>query len=342
MASVERSSALRRLSGTKKGVDLSLPTAGDNQQQLLERKSGLPPATEEKKPMSLDGSLSGPAAEGPTAPGGPTVPDRGATVLGIPVNKFSQLAGGAGFALNPRTPMGRLGGFVSRVASRELAKEDRNVIRTEDRANKLEDRTAKWAHEEEVSDERVAAEEVRYKRRQDESETQYQRRLENTELGMYKNDPEGYEKFKQAGRADKTTSLLTNFQAAKADGYQGSLSDWKAVGKEGSKDADPMKAATTTLSRYKGAINDEGGNVRPMDNLKKLATSGDRVAMTEYIDVAQAFNILPEGTLRPVQNNVTKEKLFFNEESNSYYDINGKQVKVAKAKTKQPADMKAH
>ena len=334
----DRNSALRRLSGTKKGVDLTLPTPGENEPRA-------------PKAPDLSKGRETPTRETPTLnlSGSPVVPDRGATVLGMSVDKFSQLARGLGASLAPDTPMGRAGAFVSNLASSNIAKGEAAATKAEDRANTIEDLKNKWLHEGTVTTEDRAYSERRDKTSWDRGEPArdlqkqvYEKKLgKKTDIQEYQADPEGYKDYKEAGRG-KSSSKVTYYgkdgselvAQNEADQKQ-AISRGMSRVKPGSKDG--KQVAVDTLSRYEDELDP---SIRPIDALKERANTGDRIAIDDLSTVLQGYGRLPEGTNVPYTNNKTGERVFFNRETETYFDMEGRAIKVGTPEIKMGGKVK--
>jgi len=114
-----KKSAAERLAGVRPESDFyKTPTPAD-----VNRAPGEKPNFDGNLNRSAGStSLSGPPV---ASSAGKTVPNRGGTVLGMPVNSFAQMAGGLAQAISPDTAEGRAGGFISRFASQKIAREDK-------------------------------------------------------------------------------------------------------------------------------------------------------------------------------------------------------------------------
>jgi len=333
-----RSSALKRIGGIdrekEKANFLALSKPGDNTAQPV--RSITPPTTppEEEveqplQPMSRD------ALGEPTTPDKNTVPDRGATVLGIPVDKFAQIAGGLGSAFAPNTPMGRVGAFASNLAGQNIAEKSRSDAMEANRAQLIADRNAARAITvEDRADARRYQEDITTKNRED--VRRYNEEL-TAETRAY-NEPLRELQIKNAERQLSKKETPTEFGAFRSGQIQKGITDeskivenYKALSKTGASKTGGEKYPAI-LKRWENQDNiDDNGNVKSgLAQLKEGVAQGDPVALKEYPEVAQQLGRLPKGEVRPIVKSDTGEIVYFYPKNGKIYDVDGKQIKTSK------------
>lgn len=316
-------SVLKRLEGVDRTKEkknfLALSKPGDN--TVPSARTVAPPTepTIDKTGESLQ-SLTRDISSGTTPAAVPTVPDRGATVLGMPVDKFSQLAGGLGAALAPKTPMGRVGAFVSNLASHNIAEKKRSDEAIADRARRAAEKEAARATK---LEDRLEA-------------RNYQEGL-TAETRAY-GKPLRELKIKSAEKQLSKKDTPTEFGAFRSGQIEKGITDeskivenYKKLSRTISEKISGEKYPAI-LKRWKNPDNiDDSGNVKSgLVQLKEGAIQGDPVALKEYPEVAQQLGRLPKGEVRPIVNSETGEIVYFYPKSGKIYNIDGKPVKIPK------------
>jgi sRNA-binding protein len=301
---------------------LELPKPGVNPKQKdIERGTGL--LAKDKPTPSL------------LSPSG-TVPDRGATVLGMPVNKFAQLAGAMGSSFAPDTPMGKIGAFTSNLASQNIAEDKAAKTKADDRATTLEDRNTAKTYAKTLRDENRT-----YTERRD--QTLYDRGADARDLAKRSAEKTLSRMSAQVYYGPDGSSFKTNTPEEVAQAKALGMSKVKPGNKVKSGSGDNKRTYVKILEdgrwNNQSNIDDEGQVKDSLVQIQEAFTQGNAIALKQYPEVAKQAGILPKGDWQVTQRNDTEELVFWDAKSGGIRDMYGKVVKLPK---KEPDTLQSH
>jgi len=301
---------------------LELPKPGVNPKQKdIERGTGL--LAKDKPTPSL------------LSPSG-TVPDRGATVLGMPVNKFAQLAGAMGSSFAPDTPMGKIGAFTSNLASQNIAEDKAAKTKADDRATTLEDRNTAKTYAKTLRDENRT-----YTERRD--QTLYDRGADARDLAKRSAEKALSRMSAQVYYGPDGSSFKTNTPEEVAQAKALGMSKVKPGTKVKSGSGDNKRTYVKILEdgrwNNQSNIDDEGQVKDSLVQIQEAFTQGNAIALKQYPEVAKQAGILPKGDWQVAQRNDTEELVFWDAKSGGIRDMYGKVVKLPK---KEPDTLQSH
>jgi len=301
---------------------LELPKPGVNPKQKdIERGTGL--LAKDKPTPSL------------LSPSG-TVPDRGATVLGMPVNKFAQLAGAMGSSFAPDTPMGKIGAFTSNLASQNIAEDKAAKTKADDRATTLEDRNTAKTYAKTLRDENRT-----YTERRD--QTLYDRGADARDLAKRSAEKTLSRMSAQVYYGPDGSSFKTNTPEEVAQAKALGMSKVKPGTKVKSGSGDNKRTYVKILEdgrwNNQSNIDDEGQVKDSLVQIQEAFTQGNAIALKQYPEVAKQAGILPKGDWQVAQRNDTEELVFWDAKSGGIRDMYGKVVKLPK---KEPDTLQSH
>lgn len=353
--------AMKRLNGLDR-KPLTLPKPGAKK---VERGTGfleLPKPGVNPKQKDIERGTGLLAKDKPTpsllSPSG-TVPDRGATVLGMPVNKFAQLAGAMGSSFAPDTPMGKIGAFTSNLASQNIAEDKAAKTKADDRATTLEDRNTAKTYAKTLRDENRT-----YTERRD--QTLYDRGADARDLAKrvaekklsrmsaqeeFADDPKAYAARLAAGRGPGTVSYYGADGSEFKTNSPEEVKQAKALGMSKVKPGNKVKSGSGDNKRTyvkiledgrwnnQSNIDDEGQVKDSLVQIQEAFTQGNAIALKQYPEVAKQAGILPKGDWQVTQRNDTEELVFWDAKSGGIRDMYGKVVKLPK---KEPDTLQSH
>jgi len=367
----------RRLEGFKLGVDTALPTPGKNRipRRINPEERSFKKPTENfwgRMPGSSSGALKSLGSTEATKPVENTwsrLPDTPAQTMSareaflnssnelpkapkswtqdkmigeMNVGDFVSMAGQMGYALAPDTPMGRVGAVAAGMAGQEQQ-------RVADAPGKALDRRSKMLE--------IA---------QAEKDLRAKGKLSDYE--RWQQDPEGFEKFKSAGKTGKFDKYQTQIKAFKENNPD--ASDWDAmvgIAELGDETTDGFDASQMSAIKYiqerieAGADLDEVNYIANQAGVGQfeLAPTGEmkHIEGTGFMGFGKEYE--PVMKITPVKNGKKIEKpetksnmkkitasdgqrLLFNTDDGKYYDIDGNEVKVKlpEEKKKEPKKTK--